>query len=89
MSLISIFAAGLVASTLAKLLLPRQSSGGLFILGVGGAIIASVVQYSVRQPVGFFGPLVGAAVLLAIYAATIRNDVVKETNRRDDLRKAA
>jgi len=81
-------AAGLLASSIAKLLLPRQSAGGLFILGFGGAIIASVMEYSERLPIGFIGPLTGAAILLAIYAATLRSPAAEKTDR-DDLRKAA
>jgi len=88
MSFIWIIAAGLVASSIAKLLLPRRSAGGLFVLGFGGAIIAGVMEYSERLPIGFIGPLTGAAVLLAIYAATVRTHAAEKTSR-DDLRKAA
>jgi len=88
MSFIWMIAAGLLASSIAKLLLPRHSAGGLFILGFGGAIIAGLMQYSEHQPIGFIGPLTGAAVLLTIYAATIRSHPAKKTSR-DDLRKAA
>ena len=88
MSFIWMIAAGLIASTMAKLLLPKQSAGGLFVLGFGGAFIASMLEYSERIPIGFFGPLTGAAILLAIYAATIRGHAAEETSH-DDLRKAA
>ena len=88
MSFIWMIAAGLLAGSVAKLLLPRQSAGGLFILGFGGAIIAGVMEYSQRLPIGFIGPLTGAAVLLAIYAATLRTRVAEKTSR-DNLRKAA
>jgi uncharacterized membrane protein YeaQ/YmgE (transglycosylase-associated protein family) len=88
MSFIWMIAAGLLAGCIAKPLLPRQSAGGIFILGFGGAVIAGVMEYSVRLPIGFIGPLTGAAVLLAIYAATLRTPAVEKTSR-DDLRKAA
>jgi uncharacterized membrane protein YeaQ/YmgE (transglycosylase-associated protein family) len=88
MSFIWMIAAGLLASSIAKLLLPRQSVGGLFILGFGGAIIAGVMEYSERLAIGFIGPLTGAAVLLTIYAATLRSHAAEKTSR-DDLRKAA
>ena len=88
MSFIWMIAAGLIAGTIAKLLLPRQNAGGLFILGFGGAMIAGVMEYSERVPIGFSGPLTGAAVLLVIYAATLRSDAAGKTSR-DDLRKAA
>ena len=88
MSFIWMIAAGLLASTIAKLLLPRHSAGRLLILGFGGAIIAGVMEYSERLPIGFVGPLTGAAVLLALYAATLRSHGAERTSR-DDLRKAA
>jgi uncharacterized membrane protein YeaQ/YmgE (transglycosylase-associated protein family) len=88
MSFIWMIAAGLLASSMAKLLLPRQNAGGLFILGFGGAIIAGVMEYSARLPIGFIGPLTGAAVLLVIYAATLRTHAAEKSSY-DDLRKAA
>jgi len=91
MSFMWMIAAGLLAGSVAKLLLPRQSAGGLFILGFGGAIIAGVMEYSVHLPIGFIGPLTGAAVLLTIYVATLRTPLAEEAEEasHDDLRKAA
>src|SRR5262249_39986197 len=83
MSFIWMIAAGLLASSIAKLLLPRQSAGGLFILGFGGAIIASVMEYSERLPIGFIGPFTGASILLQICAATFRSPGGKKPARND------
>src|SRR5262245_22135536 len=68
MSFIWISAAGLTAAIIAKLLMPNHGVGGLFILGFGGSIIAAVMQYSLNQPIGLLAPLIGAVILLSIYA---------------------
>jgi hypothetical protein len=88
MAIIWIVAAGVIPSICAKLLLPAHDIRGLFILGLSGAGIAGVIQYSERQPIGFLLPFLGACALLAVYAVTTRTQV-EETRRRDDYRKAA
>ena len=92
MSFIWIIIAGLTAGIIAKLLMPRDGVGGLFILGFGGSIIAAVMQYSFNQPIGFVAPLTGAVVLLAIYAVTPRREIARgtvEEAANDDIRRAA
>ena len=92
MSLISIIVVGLTASIIAKLLMPHDGLGGLFILGFGGSIIAAVMQYSFHQPIGFVAPLTGAVTLLAIYAMTPRREVARTTVEEaghEDIRRAA
>jgi len=92
MSFISIIVAGLAASIIAKLLMPHDGVGGLFILGFGGSIIAAVMQYSLNQPIGFVFPIMGAVILLAIYAVTPRRNVARRTveeSGHEDIRRAA
>jgi uncharacterized membrane protein YeaQ/YmgE (transglycosylase-associated protein family) len=92
MSFISIIVAGLTVSIIAKLLMPHDGVGGLFILGFGGSIIAGVIEYSFNQPIGFVAPLTGAVILLAIYAVTPRREIARRTAdevRHDDVRRAA
>jgi uncharacterized membrane protein YeaQ/YmgE (transglycosylase-associated protein family) len=88
MSFIWIIVAGLIPSAIATVLLKGNDAAGLFILGVGGAIIAGIMQYSVNQPIGFIGPFVGAVLLLAVYAFTGHRPVAEKADR-DDFRKAA
>jgi uncharacterized membrane protein YeaQ/YmgE (transglycosylase-associated protein family) len=88
MSLMWMIIAGVTAGAAAKLLLPSQPAGGLFILGIGGAIITGVMQYSMGQAAGFGVPLLGAVVLLIVYAFTTKREIVEKT-ARDDTRKAA
>jgi hypothetical protein len=89
MAFIWIAAAGIIPSILAKILLTAHKIHELFILGLSGAGIAAVMQYSERQPIGFLLPLLSASALLAVYGVTARRPVVEETRRRDDFRKAA
>jgi uncharacterized membrane protein YeaQ/YmgE (transglycosylase-associated protein family) len=88
MAIIWIVVAGVIPSICAKLFLPAHDIGRLFILGLSGAGIAGVMQYSERQPIGFLLPFLGACALLAVYAVTTRTQV-EETRRHDDYRKAA
>jgi hypothetical protein len=88
MAIIWIIAAGVIPSICAKLFLPAHEIGKLFILGLSGAGIAAVMQYSERQPIGFLLPFLGACALVGVYAVTTRTQA-EETRRRDDYRKAA
>ena len=88
MSLIWMILAGLIPSAIATLLVKGHNASGLFVLGVGGAILAGVMQYAENQPIGFIGPFVGAVILLAVYALTANHPMAKKADR-DDLRKAA
>jgi uncharacterized membrane protein YeaQ/YmgE (transglycosylase-associated protein family) len=88
MSLTWIIIAGLIPSAIAKLLMRGHGTSGLFILGISGAIIAGLMQYSERQPIGFVAPFVGAVILLAVYAITARRPPAEEA-RYDEFRKAA
>jgi len=80
--------AGVIASAVAKLLMPAHPASGLFILGIAGSIIAGVMQYSQGLAPGLIIPAAGAVTLLALYAAVARRKV-EEKPRREDLRKAA
>jgi uncharacterized membrane protein YeaQ/YmgE (transglycosylase-associated protein family) len=88
MALIWLITAGVVASVVAKLLMPGHGTGGLFVLGLGGSIIAGMMQYSLRAPISFLGGLVGAAALLSLHALTTYRDRT-EKPRSKDVRKAA
>ena len=88
MSFIWMIVSGLIAGAIAKVLMPERAVGGLFILGIAGSMIAGVMEYSENQPIGFIAPFVGAAILLAVYAAT-GDHQVKEEADEDDFRKAA
>jgi uncharacterized membrane protein YeaQ/YmgE (transglycosylase-associated protein family) len=91
MSFLWMIIAGLTCSAAAKLLMPRHRASGLFILGISGAIIAFVMQYSRNQPTGFITPFAGAIIMLGIYAATARRPVARKVERidRDEFRRAA
>ena len=92
MSFIWITVAGLTAGIIAKLLMPQHGVGGLFILGFGGSIIAAVMQYSLNQPIGLIAPLIGALILLSIYAVTPVRPVAQrksDETRPQDVRRAA
>ena len=92
MSFIWIILIGLAAGAIAKLLMHQDGAGGLFLLGIGGASIAAVMQYSLNQPMGFVAPTVGAATLLAIFATTGRPEVEQRSDHHashEDFRRAA
>jgi uncharacterized membrane protein YeaQ/YmgE (transglycosylase-associated protein family) len=89
MSFIWMIAAGLIAGVIAMILMPRQGTGRLFLLGVAGSFITGVMQYSENRPIGFIGPFIGAAILLAVYAAAGGRGPIAEKAGHDDLRKAA
>jgi uncharacterized membrane protein YeaQ/YmgE (transglycosylase-associated protein family) len=92
MSLIWIIVIGLAAGLAAKFLMPQHDASGLFVLGIGGAIIAAVMQYSLNHPTGLIAPFMGAVILLTIFAATARHHVEERTRdeeTQDDFRKAA
>lgn len=100
MSFIWMIAAGLIPSIVAKILMPRKPTDGIFILGIAGAFIAGLMQYSEHRPIGFLVPFIGSAILLTIYVLSARDQVVvsqrrtlrvveKPKPRREDIRKAA
>jgi uncharacterized membrane protein YeaQ/YmgE (transglycosylase-associated protein family) len=92
MSFIWIIVIGLAAGIIAKYLMPQFGAGGLIILGVGGAIIAGVMQYSLNQPTGLIAPFIGAVMLLVVFAATARHQVEEidsDEDKHEDIRKAA
>ena len=88
MSLIWMIAAGVIAALIAKTLMPRHGTGGLFILGISGSLITGAMQYSEGYTIGFVAPLIGAIILLAVYAMTARREPVEKAGS-DDIRKAA
>ena len=91
MSIMWMFFAGLLAAGIAKLLMPAHGAQGIFLLGISGAIIAGVMEYSEGISIGFLGPLVGATALLTLYAFTGQRPTLAEEERadQDDFRNAA
>jgi len=84
--------AGLICASIAKLLMRERPTGGLFILGLGGAFIGGILQYSQGRPAGIVTPVAGAVILLALYAFVAERESVRESERKvdhDDFRKAA
>ena len=88
MSLMWLIIIGVIAGAAAKLLMPQDDARGLFLLGIGGSIIAGTIQFAEGQPVGLVVPVVGAFVLLCTHAIVNRRPPTAET-RSDDYRKAA
>ena len=89
MSFIWMIVAGLIVGAVAKLLMPSRESAGLFVLGIAGSILAGGIQYSESQPIGFIVPLIGAAILLVLSAATAVPKTPAKAITRDDFRRAA
>ena len=75
MSIIWTILIGFVIGLLAKLLTPGRDPAGFFItaaIGIAGSLLATyggqmIGLYRAGEPAGFFGSLVGAIILLAIY----------------------
>src|SRR5262252_7091521 len=71
---------GLVVGALAKLIMPGRDPGGFIVtilLGIVGALVGGFLGralglYQPGEPAGFFGALIGAIILLAIYRAVAR-----------------
>ena len=93
MSIMWMFVAGLLAAGIAKLLMPADDAKGIFLLGISGAIIAGVMEYSDGVSIGFLGPLIGATALLTLYAFTGQRPTLAEERAdqddQDDFRNAA
>ena len=83
MSIIWTILIGFVVGLLAKMIMPGRDPSGFFItaiIGVAGSLLATyggqaLGLYHAGEPAGFFGSLVGAIVLLAIYHLVRRNSV--------------
>ena len=75
MTIIWIILVGFVVGLLAKMLTPGRDPSGFIItvaIGIAGSLLATyggqaLGLYSAGEPAGFFGSLVGAIILLAIY----------------------
>ena len=92
MSFVGMIIAGLICASIAKLLMRERPTGGLFILGLGGAFIGGMLQYSQGRPAGIVTPVVGAIILLALYAFVAEREAVRESEHKadhDDYKKAA
>jgi uncharacterized membrane protein YeaQ/YmgE (transglycosylase-associated protein family) len=80
MSILGTLIIGLVAGAIAKLLMPGRDIGGFFItmaLGVLGAFVATWLGqmlgwYAPGESAGFFGAIVGAIIILALYRLLVR-----------------
>ncbi len=81
MSIIGIIFIGLIVGLIARFLKPGDDSMGwimTILLGVGGSVAATyggqaLGIYKVGESAGFIGAVIGAVVLLVIYAA-VRKD---------------
>ncbi|MDF3193345.1 MAG: GlsB/YeaQ/YmgE family stress response membrane protein [Gammaproteobacteria bacterium HGW-Gammaproteobacteria-13] len=81
MSIIGIIFIGLIVGLIARFIKPGNDSMGwimTILLGVGGSIAATyggqaLGIYKVGESAGFIGAVIGAVVLLVIYAA-VRKD---------------
>jgi uncharacterized membrane protein YeaQ/YmgE (transglycosylase-associated protein family) len=92
MSFVWMIIAGLICGSIAKVLMPARQISGLFILGLGGSIIAGALQYSQNRPPGMVAPFAGAIILLAFYACIPEHKAIAESDQdveQDDFRKAA
>lgn len=75
MALLWTIVVGFVVGLIARAVMPGRQVMGIVmttLLGVGGAVLAGFVGqtlgfYRMGEPVGFFGAIVGAFVLLIIY----------------------
>jgi uncharacterized membrane protein YeaQ/YmgE (transglycosylase-associated protein family) len=80
MHIIGTILIGFVVGLIAKMLTPGREPSGFFItaaIGILGAVIATYLGqfigwYSAGQTAGFFGALIGAIILLAIYHLLVR-----------------
>mgnify|MGYP001157475006 CR=1 FL=1 len=70
---------GLVVGALAKLIMPGNDPGGIFVtmlIGVAGAMLAGLIGraaglYETGQSAGFIASILGAALLLGIYRMVV------------------
>jgi uncharacterized membrane protein YeaQ/YmgE (transglycosylase-associated protein family) len=83
MSFMWLIIIGVVAGTAAKLAMREESTGGLFVLAIGGALIAGTIQYSEGRAIGVIAPILGAALLLGAHAALRRRPSNTEAVRED------
>ncbi len=75
MHLLWVIIIGLVAGTIAKLIMPGKDPGGFIvtiILGVAGALVATFLGrligwYQPGQSASFIGAIVGSIILLVVY----------------------
>ena len=75
MHILWIIIVGLIVGAIAKLLMPGKDPGGWIItalLGIAGAFVGTYVGqalnlYSVGEPAGFVGSVIGAMLLLLVY----------------------
>ena len=83
MSIIWTILIGFVVGLLAKMIMPGRDPSGFFItavIGIAGSLLATyggqaLGLYHAGEPAGFFGSLVGAIVLLAVYHLVRRNAI--------------
>ena len=77
MAILGALLIGLVVGIVAKFLMPGRDPGGILItalIGMGGAVVASVLGralnlYRGDEAPGFLAAVIGAIVILAIYRA--------------------
>ena len=75
MSILWMLVVGLVVGAIAKLLMPGDDPGGIFVtmlLGIAGALVAGFLGrglgwYREGEPVGLLASIVGAMILLGLY----------------------
>jgi uncharacterized membrane protein YeaQ/YmgE (transglycosylase-associated protein family) len=79
MGIIGTIVVGLIIGAIAKLLMPGKDPGGCIItilLGLAGSFIAGYLGqalglYTVGEPAGFIGSVIGAMILLFIYRMVV------------------
>lgn len=75
---------GLIVGALAKLIIPGNEPGGIFItmlIGIAGSFLGTFLgrmigHYDADQSAGFFMSLIGALILLGIYHLIKRRQAV-------------
>lgn len=81
MHILYIIIVGLIVGAIAKLLMPGKDPGGWIItilLGIAGSFVGTYIGhalnlYSVGEPAGFIGSVIGAMILLLIYRLLTKN----------------
>jgi uncharacterized membrane protein YeaQ/YmgE (transglycosylase-associated protein family) len=81
MHILYIILVGLIVGAIAKLLMPGKDPGGWVItilLGIAGSFVGTYIGqalhlYSVGEPAGFIGSVIGAMILLFIYRLLTKN----------------
>ncbi len=91
MSFLWMIIIGLILGSVAKVLMPESSRGGLtgtLVIGTGGSVLAGVLGgaehwYAPGEPVSLLASVAGAIILLALYRASIPREPRASRNLRN------